>query len=376
MLPNLGVKSLIPSSVIVVDGDDTKKLLDNTDDNELTSGPKTKTLIDIGNLLTVGNLIASGLKKSENSDVLYVRKEGKRMMDVLDNMTTSKPIQFQGCPGVGKSTTLFAYLNLPEVADKGYLWIHFEGDDCSIIHRKASGDIISTGVHDIHYAYLKELVRSVSDIEFIVLDGVANDGLHSNLFATAGKRNDVKVVSCTSRGAKSFRTELAAKMGWPKKVTVDSWTFEEYEAAFNAGLPALQMRYKSLNDLEEAYFYSGGSIRFMCSDIEEVISTVDDKFKSVSDYSLLLRGLEGDQSSGSVNTLMQIFNDKSVPLSQYVCKKLAGMVDDAFILAAEKVNVNNPAWLGWVFEMKVIKLIQKGREPFSIINSTDGSSVS
>ena len=228
MIPNLGVKSLIPSSVIVVDGDDTKKLLDKTDDNESASNPKTKTTIGIGNLLTVGNLIASGLKRSENSDVLYVRKEGKRMMDVLDNMTTSKPIQFQGCPGIGKSTALFAYLNLPEVADKGYLWIHFEWDDCSIIHRKASGDIISTGVHDIHYAYLKELVRSVSDIEFIVLDGVANDGLHSNLFATAGKRNDVKVVSCTSRGAKSFRTELAAKMGWPKKVTVDSWTFEEY----------------------------------------------------------------------------------------------------------------------------------------------------
>jgi hypothetical protein len=30
------------------------------------------------------------------------------------------------------------------------------------------------------------------------------------------------------------------------------------------------------------------------------------------------------------------------------------MVDDAFILGAENVNVNNPAWLGWVFEMKVI----------------------
>ncbi len=80
MIPNLGVKSLIPSSVNVVDVDDTKKLLDNTDDDELTSGPKTKTTIDIGNLLTVGNLIASGLKRSENSDVLYVRKEGKRMM--------------------------------------------------------------------------------------------------------------------------------------------------------------------------------------------------------------------------------------------------------------------------------------------------------
>ncbi len=40
------------------------------------------------------------------------------------------------------------------------------------------------------------------------------------------------------------------------------------------------------------------------------------------------------------------------------------------------MNVNNPALLGWVFEMKVIKLIQKGREPFSIINSTDGPSVS
>jgi hypothetical protein len=205
---------------------------------------------------------------------------------------------------------------------------------------------------------------------------VTNTGFHNDLFFNAASRSDVKVVSCTSRGAKLFRTELAAFMGWPSRISIDSWTFEEYKAAFKAGLPVFKTKYKSLDGLEEAYFYSGGSVRFMCLDTESVISQIDDMIMSVSDVSLLLRGLEGDQASGSVNFLMQIFDGKSGPLSQYVCKKLARKVDDAFILAAENVNVNNPAWQGWVFEMKVINLIQKGRDPFSIINSTDGSSIS
>ena len=82
--------------------DDDKKLLDDTAGNDLST-------IGIGSLLTVWNLIAAGLKSSEDSEVLYIRKESKRMMDILDKMT-SKPIQFQGCPGVGKSTTLFGIL--------------------------------------------------------------------------------------------------------------------------------------------------------------------------------------------------------------------------------------------------------------------------
>ena len=56
-------------------------------------------------------------------------------------------------------------------------------------------------------------------------------------------------------------------------------------------------------------------MRLKCTDIEEVINILDDKFNKVSGYSLLLRGFKGDQSDGLVNMLMQIFDGNSTLLS-------------------------------------------------------------
>ena len=279
--------------------------------------------------------------------------------------------------GIGKSTTLFGYLNLPPISREGYLWIHLTDDICSIIYSKKSGEVFKTGVFDIepgiHYSYLKDLVRKISDVTFIVIDGATNDDFHSSLFLRAGMRRDIKAVSCTSRGAKSFRTEICAMMRWPRTVTLESWTFEEYKDAYKKNLPAFRARYKSLEELTEAYFYAGGSMRFMCTDTEEVIDILDNKFNQVSDYSLLLRGLEGDQSKVSINMLMQIIDGTSLPLSKYVSRKLAFKVDDAFIVAASKLNPDNPSWQGLVYERKLINYIQNSLDPLRLFNSTINS---
>lgn len=217
-------------------------------------------------------------------------------------------------------------MNLPQISKEGYLWIHFSEEICSIIHCKSSGDVFKVKFDidpAIHCSFLNGLVRTVSDVAFIVLDGVASDDFHSKLFLIASSRAKIKTVSCTSRGAKSFRTELDVLMRWPRKVTIDSWKFEEYIDAFKIKLPAFKARYKNIQELQEAYFYAGGSMHFMCADTEEVIDKLDENFNQVSDYSLLLRGLQGDQSKGSINTLMQIIDGVAVTLSQYVCRILA-----------------------------------------------------
>ena len=267
-------------------------------------------------------------------------------------------------------------MNLPQISKEGYLWIHFTYDICSIIHRKNSGAVFKTVTFDIdptiHYSFLKSLVRTVSDVAFIILDGVAIDDFQNKLYLTACTRANIKTVSCTSRGAKIFSTEVAALMGCPLMFTVESWKFEEYKEAFKINLPAFKARYKNLEELEKAYFYAGGSMRFMCSEIKYVIYILESKFNAVSDYSLLLRGLQGDQSDGSINTLMQIIDDNSVPLSKYVCRKLARKVDAAFISAASNVNVGNPSWQSMVYEMKILNHIQKKAEPLQLFNTIDG----
>lgn len=115
-------------------------------------------------------------------------------------------------------------------------------------------------------------------------------------------------------------------------------------------------------------------MRFMCTNIEEVIDELDSKFNRVLDYSLLLRGLRGDQSVGSINTVMQIIDGISVPLSQYVCRILARKVDLTFITAASNVNAGNPSWQGKVYEMKIIHHIQNNLEPLCLFSSADDSS--
>ena len=210
-----------------------------------------------------------------------------------------------------------------------------------------------------------------------MIDGVTINELNSELFYLAALRKSVKVVSCTSRGAKSFSTERSQKIRYPRKVTVESWKYEEYKEAFKKNLPALKARYKNLEELTKAYFYAGGSMRFMCTDIEEIIDTLESKFNEVSDYSLLLRGLRGDQSKGFVNTLMQIIDGNSFFLSKYVCRKLARKVDAAFIHSVLNVNVGNPSWQGMVYEMKIIHYIQNSLDPLCLLsNSINNSSES
>lgn len=116
-------------------------------------------------------------------------------------------------------------------------------------------------------------------------------------------------------------------------------------------------------------------MRMMCSQISEIKSQLDIKFATVSDYSLLLNGLRGDRSKGSVNSIMQICGGVSMPISQYILRKLSSVVDSSFIEASEKINSENPSWQGHIFEMKLIHRICKCRGPFTLVNS-NGSVVS
>lgn len=73
--------------------------------------------------VVVSNLVAAGLLLQEEEMTLYLRGESDRMMQTLSDVDRDH-IWFSGCPGIGKSTMLFGYLNLPDVSSNGFLWIH------------------------------------------------------------------------------------------------------------------------------------------------------------------------------------------------------------------------------------------------------------
>ena len=298
-------------------------------------------------LMEVSNLDVAGLTRSSEPEItLFVRKESNRMMAILNNMDTKdpSPVWFSGCPGVGKSTALFGYLNLPNVTENGYLWIHFFDDKCHVIHKRKTNmgetDVTSFTLNSQTHNYLTNLVDTVDDVDFVVIDGVSR-GFDSTykLFLTAGMRsNRLKVVVCTSLAGKMPNFELMAYMNIPEYINIDSWSLEEYHDAFKAKLPSFIERFKNIEEINDAYFYVGGSIRFMCSDVNKTISMLEIQFSQVTDYSLILNGLSGYRSSGSINSLMQMFSSKTIPVSNFILRKIADKVGDSFLTAAKRIN--------------------------------------
>jgi len=141
------------------------------------------------------------------------------------------PVWFSGCPGIGKSTALFGYLNLPDVAKNGYLWIHFYANKCHVLYKRkenmGEADVASFLFSPEVHKYLMNLVDTVWDVDFIVIDGAPFDSDEtSKLFVAAGTRssNRLKVVACTYVAANRMNTETYAYMNCPKYIDIDSWS--------------------------------------------------------------------------------------------------------------------------------------------------------
>ena len=298
---------------------------------------------------------------------LYLRGESDRMMQTLsDADRNNHHIWFSGCPGIGKSTMLFGYLNLPDVSSNGFLWIHFSSIDVNVIYRKKSGESLK-GVFQLDNdadKFLSQFVKSCTDVSYIAIDGApaSGKGITSKLFSIAGSRRDVKAVACTSLAPESYNTEQLKKTNWPKYIYIDSWSLAEYKDAYNTSLPSFMQKFSSESDLEESYFYAGGSIRLMCAEKQQTLDVLNFKLKEVVNYSSVFGGLRGEGSVGSVNTLMQMFDSRTIPLSKYVVNFFASRVEESFIIQAEQMYVKNPAWLGWVFEMKVFQKVRTKSE--------------
>jgi hypothetical protein len=170
---------------------------------------------------------------------------------------------------------------------------------------------------------------------------------------------------------------------------MNSWTFEEYQKAHTLGVfsqyqsslddgmsglsldagmknPSYSLSTESETEsnrrLLEAFYYAGGSMRFMkmfFSDKENVISVINTKINEVGDFSKLLSGLCGVSSEGFVNSLIGIYDNadsNTVLLSKYVIKVLSRKIDSTFIESAKNVLSSNPSWQGWVFELEFLTI--------------------
>ena len=112
--------------------------------------------------------------------------------------------------------------------------------------------------------------------------------------------------------------------------TMESWSKNEYERAILAGALGIQ-----ISELDERYFYAGGSVRYLQLPIKEVIKHYEMKLLLFEDMSKLVgTGGIGGASDDAVNSLMAIHNKCNTIVSKFVAIKLLDQVTDNWIAKA------------------------------------------
>eukprot|EP01006_Ploeotia_vitrea_P036621 TRINITY_DN66042_c11_g1_i4.p1 TRINITY_DN66042_c11_g1~~TRINITY_DN66042_c11_g1_i4.p1 ORF type:complete len:669 (+),score=-51.18 TRINITY_DN66042_c11_g1_i4:110-2116(+) len=315
---------------------------------------------DLGTKWVVNNINLSGLSMVEDKTV-YVRKACKEMWTTLEDLEKTDILLIRGVPGVGKSTELFGWCMF-KAKEKNVWWIHSGCEKITMINLK-KGEQYILNINLLPLKICNVIANAVNADSIVVVDGFTKD--FASVFRGVLAIKDIYVIGCTSFSAIShFNTgnitdALKTKGSKFCNFTMDSWTYEEYCAAYNLGgiLP------DNITDevvLRERYFYAGGCIRFLIDySIVDVIGMLDASFDKVSNYYDLLKGISGDCTKDSVNTIMQFHKNKSSPLSEYILRKLAVIVNLEFIKSAKTYLRDNKVFQGWIYELEILIRFQK-----------------
>jgi hypothetical protein len=319
-----------------------------------------ETCSSVGMSWTAHNMLVSGfgLGNYESKD-FFVRQATIDLWDQLNSLVVAKlpvagrdyrALWIQGCPGVGKSSVLFGWVNYKATNGSKVLWVHESGKRFYVTRYDGMGYAMCSNLNMRDPTFWSEFQSIVSCVKYdiIVLDGVKEfmKELYLNSFRDY---TDSLLVGCTSYQSCSYNSEDG--LFNYKKCVVNSWTLDEYYQGWRARvIPA-----DNEEDILLRYFYAGGSCRyFVVPDLAQLTSFLRDKIGTVTNYSDLLGGHQGDMSQVSVNSLMQRFGDSTGIVSEYVVRILSKKVDFSFINLGRAVMPSNSVWQGWIFELEFL----------------------
>ena len=274
-------------------------------------------------------------------------------------------LMVQGCQGVGKSVEVYSFaMSWARRYKKRFLYIHFDQvNGLSIIFKDDANDTTSKVRHIRESGDPKELLPFITDlakeckVDLIVLDGGLSSLIQA-VYLKLGKYLQTKMITCTpfsNLGRISGQVWCdSAKVSF---FTMESWSKKEYEGAILAG--ALHI---PISELDERYFYVGGSVRFFHLPIRRVITFYEMKLFHLHNMNNLVgRGGIGEESDVASNSLMAIHNERNTIVSKFVSIKLFHWVTDDWIKKARVYLDTNHVWQGWVTEYEVLMLAMYNR---------------
>jgi hypothetical protein len=258
---------------------------------------------------------------------LYIRRAGLDLFKFLNESTKNVQI-IQGCPGVGKSVEVFSYAMWhAQTHNKRVLYIHSDDVNGYSIIFKADPFLSTARVcrgqeFVAEPKALRQLIQTVlyeGGVDLIVLDG-ALSWLIRKVYYEMKKYPQVVLITCTSFQALGKISQEAFFMSASyTKFIMDSWREAEYEDAVDKGALFLPLGIT----ISEIFFYAGGSVRNFLLPVEDLTIYLESKISGVRDMGKLVgSGGIGDASEDAVNSLMNIYDGRSIVLSQFVTRKL------------------------------------------------------
>ena len=327
----------------------------------LAPDPVNWESIKLGDVVTVP-MGHSGLNDDEpsSSQKLYVRRACLDLYKFLSE-SSENMLLVTGCPGVGKSVEVYSFaLEQAQLRKKRVLYVHGDSESgLSVVFfddPTVATALVARQTFSKEPAALDAFVDGVLRdglVDLIILDGSLS-WLILNVFLKMRRFPNAKLVTCTSFQAPGKMSQEASMKCAPRKrFVMDSWREEELYAALDAGAISLSPG----TARSEMFFYAGGSIRLFLAPVEQVITELQSKIQAAPDMGKLVgSGGVGDSSADATNSLMAIYDGKSVVISKYVMRVLMDSVSDEFIQKALRFLPDNPSWLGTLFEGALMRL--------------------
>ena len=307
-------------------------------------------------------------------EVIHFKNQGvEKVLEFVKNFTAAKRYLLMGAPGAGKSSSWWIGIcNMSiEHPDRTFICVWtLKGEFRGLL--VVSGGSITAGAYarkppEINMMGLLWDIRSQYTDAYLIVDGVTNEKFQTITNLSGGW------VLVSSVGMRLPSDGISPSV--PEIHHMDSWLLEDYHAAIKetgifSKIPIKEdCAYFGIPESEldawvqAKYFYCGGSARFMLEFGAQVaIREIDAALDSVGDPMLLLRNTEGVRSDSSISTIRQCFKEKYIMLSQYVTRKLLLVARDnldVFIEEAKSHAGDNPAFLGWIHEFKVLDNLRK-----------------
>ena len=289
--------------------------------------------------------------------VLHRRPAIDKLYNILNDRRAGL---IQGPPGVGKSTSLFAYaIGLADSGRNRIVWIKSNSKGVLIIEqhiikrfwlRGGSWDPVVNMVAGGNFQYIfVDQCRRNGDVETILTDltNLAND-CEFRLFAITSC-NDIRTCGLTAV---------------EEEISYDPWTLEEYKNAL-ANPTAQAKLAKSLGDLllatdkaaELKFYYAGISARFFFDfTISRIEKEVTKAIRRISDKQAYIDGRIGSASDPSVNTVFYSNPSGHNEFSSfYIAHRLVDEHDvnpQRFTVMTQNLgSVPNRGAVGYLFEL-------------------------